>query len=127
MCIRDRLSLGATYRKAPRFDYKAINVLYNDVDGNPLPQPELFSSFNKVRFDVPDIFGVGLSWRPIDTFVVNFDLDRVMYSQPVSYTHLDVYKRQVLNSAITATTPRTIASQVDMTCFPLFSRNRRRV
>ncbi|WP_257386795.1 OmpP1/FadL family transporter [Tahibacter caeni] len=79
--LSDQWSLGATYRKAPRFDYKAINVLYNDVDGNPLPAPELFTSLNKVRFDIPDIFGVGLSWRPTDTFVVNFDLDRVMYSQ----------------------------------------------
>ncbi|HWU52921.1 MAG TPA: outer membrane protein transport protein [Tahibacter sp.] len=79
--LSDQFSLGATYRKAPRFDYKAINVLYNDVDGNPLPQPELFSSFNKVRFDIPDIFGVGLSWRPTDALVVNFDVDRVMYSQ----------------------------------------------
>jgi len=79
--LSDQFSLGATYRKAPRFDYKAINVLYNDVDGNPLPAPELFTSLNKVRFDIPDIFGVGLSWRPTDALVVNFDLDRVMYSQ----------------------------------------------
>jgi len=79
--LSDQFSLGATYRKAPRFDYKAINVLYNDVDGNPLPAPELFTSLNKVRFDIPDIFGVGLSWSPTDALVVNFDLDRVMYSQ----------------------------------------------
>lgn len=79
--LSDALSLGATYRKAPRFDYRAVNVLYSDVDGNPLPSPQVIASFDKVRFDIPDIFGIGLSWRPTDAFVVNFDVDRVLYSQ----------------------------------------------
>ncbi|MBL8297185.1 MAG: outer membrane protein transport protein [Rhodanobacteraceae bacterium] len=79
--LSDALSLGATYRRAPRFDYSAVNVLYSDVEGNPLPQPQTVASLRNVRFDIPDIFGIGLSWRPTDALVVNFDLDRVMYSQ----------------------------------------------
>lgn len=79
--LSDALSLGATYRKAPRFDYSAVNALYADIDGNPLANPQIIASLNNVRFDIPDIFGIGLSWRPTDALVVNFDLDRVMYSQ----------------------------------------------
>ncbi|GMV30935.1 MAG: hypothetical protein AMXMBFR59_30600 [Rhodanobacteraceae bacterium] len=79
--LSDAVSLGATYRKAPRFDYDAVNVLYSDVDGNPLPQPQIITALSNVRFDIPDIFGIGLSWRPTDALVVNFDIDRVMYSQ----------------------------------------------
>lgn len=79
--LSDAVSLGATYRKAPRFDYDAVNVLYSDVNGNPLPQPQIITALSNVRFDIPDIFGVGLSWRPTDALVVNFDIDRVMYSQ----------------------------------------------
>lgn len=79
--LSDAWSLGASYRRAPRFEYRAVNVLFNDIEGNPLPAPVVQTALSDVRFDVPDTFGVGLSWRPTDAFVVNFDLNRVMYSQ----------------------------------------------
>jgi long-chain fatty acid transport protein len=79
--LSDTFSLGATYRKAPRFEYLAGNVLLADENGNELPEPVVIAASNSVRFDIPDIYGIGLSWRPTDAFVVNFDLDRVLYSQ----------------------------------------------
>lgn len=79
--LSDQFSLGATYRKAPKFKYTAFNALLGDEDGNPLPTPDIVAYSENVRFDIPDIYGIGLSWRPTDALVVNFDLDRVLYSQ----------------------------------------------
>ena len=35
----------------------------------------------------------GLSW-PVPAALTNRDLEQILYPEPVSYTHLDVYKRQ---------------------------------
>lgn len=79
--LSDAWSLGATYRRAPRFEYRAANFLFTDIEGNTLPEPVLAVALDDVRFDIPDTYGIGLSWRPTDAFVVNFDLNRVLYSQ----------------------------------------------
>lgn len=79
--LSDTLSAGVTYRRAPKFDYKAVNVVFEDNNGNALSTPVVVAAPKKVNFDVPDLFGVGLSWRPTDALVVNFDVDRVEYSQ----------------------------------------------
>lgn len=74
--VSESLSLGAIYRRAPRFDYAAAAVLL-DPDGSVTAS----SQFRGVRFDVPDVWGAGLTWRPNDAWLVSFDLDRVRYSQ----------------------------------------------
>ncbi|MDC8011246.1 OmpP1/FadL family transporter [Tahibacter soli] len=77
--LSDSLSLGLTYRRAPDFKYRALNVIFSD-GGVPLPDPAVFA-FDGVRFDIPDVWGAGLSWRPTDALIVNFDVNRVEYSQ----------------------------------------------
>lgn len=77
--LSDTLSLGLTYRRAPAFKYRALNVIFSD-GGVPLPTPAVFA-FEGVRFDIPDVWGAGLSWRPTDALIVNFDVNRVEYSQ----------------------------------------------
>jgi len=79
--LSDSLSAGVTYRRAPRFEYKAVNVVFEDNNGNPLTTPVVVAAPKNVKFDIPDLFGVGISWRPTDALVVNFDVDRVEYSQ----------------------------------------------
>lgn len=78
--LNDHFSLGATYRKAPSLHYDAANILLADDDGT-LPSPVVLAVLRDVKFDIPDIFGVGVSWRPVDALVVNLDVNRVMYSQ----------------------------------------------
>lgn len=78
--LSESLSLGATYRHAPRFDY--TSQIIGLSDGNtPFPSPEQQFGPAEVNFNVPDVFGIGLSWRPIDRFVVNVDVNRVRYSE----------------------------------------------
>lgn len=77
--LSDTLSLGLTYRRAPDFKYRALNVIFS-TDGVPLPQPAVYA-FEGIRFDIPDVWGAGLSWRPTDALIVNFDVNRVEYSQ----------------------------------------------
>lgn len=78
--LTQALSLGVSYRHAPRFYYAAsVTNLSNGT--TPLPQPDRQYFSDHIRFDVPDVWGAGLSWRPSDNLVVNFDVDRVMYSE----------------------------------------------
>ncbi|HJU40624.1 MAG TPA: outer membrane protein transport protein [Tahibacter sp.] len=77
--LSETLSLGLTYRRAPDFEYSALNVLFSD-NGVELPVP-VVRAFEGVRFDIPDVWGAGLSWRPTDALIVNFDVNRVEYSQ----------------------------------------------
>lgn len=74
--LSESMSLGAIYRRAPRFDYDAAAVLLD-----PNGAVTASSQFRGVRFDVPDVWGAGLTWRPSDAWLVSFDLDRVRYSQ----------------------------------------------
>ncbi|MEO8669937.1 MAG: outer membrane protein transport protein [Tahibacter sp.] len=78
--LHDTLSLGLSYRRAPSFRYSARSVLLAG-NGVPLDPPITLADTDRVHFDIPDIWGVGLSWRPSDALVINFDVDRVEYSQ----------------------------------------------
>ena len=46
-----------------------------------------------------DLFGRN-EWNPLETDVVIIDEMSMVDIFPVSYTHLDVYKRQVTDSAV---------------------------
>jgi long-chain fatty acid transport protein len=69
--FNDWLSGGLTYRQAPKLDYKAI-----------LSAPSFTTETRTVNTDlnVPDFLGMGLSIRPSDAWVINFDINRVFYS-----------------------------------------------
>jgi long-chain fatty acid transport protein len=66
-------ALGIVYNFEPEFD---VQTLVNNVDNN-LP----FFAEKKVKFNIPDSFGIGISLRPSSNFTLNADLVRVLYSQ----------------------------------------------
>lgn len=65
----DWLSIGLSYRQAPDLRYQAS--LENSTGLNSL----------RTGLNVPDIFGIGFSIRPSEAWVVNFDVNRVRYSE----------------------------------------------
>lgn len=73
--ISDRWNLGLVYRHVPEFEYRATGM----VGPNQTPLPPVILS--NVKFDVPDSFGAGLSFRPSDMLVLNLDVNRVRYSE----------------------------------------------
>jgi long-chain fatty acid transport protein len=71
----DKISVGGVYKKGPQFD---TSLLYADSS----------TGFNlqevaNPTFHVPDIMGVGLSFRPIPVLTVNVDAVQVKYSNLV--------------------------------------------
>jgi len=87
----DNWSVGAVYRQGPEFDY---DVAVPPV--GPLPGTAGHSSFV-----VPDVWGLGVAYRPNDSWRIGFDAMRVQYSDhtnevvtqstqdPVKYLKLD--------------------------------------
>lgn len=75
--LSDRWSLGLVYRHVPEFEYRATGRVGPGFDETLLP-PVIIPN---AKFDVPDTFGVGLSFRPSDLLVVNLDVNRVRYSE----------------------------------------------
>ncbi len=69
--VNDRWALGAAYRRGGSFKYRAGNF---DTEGNPLIVVD-------TGFDVPHVFGLGVSWRPSDNFALALDVNRVSYSR----------------------------------------------
>ena len=85
--FNDQWSLGLAYRQGPKFEYSANATIVGGpeqtADGTravPVP-PILLEQFDNVRFKVPDVYSAGLAWRPTDAWRIDFDIDRVMYSQ----------------------------------------------
>lgn len=68
----DRWSLGGVYRQGPEFEYEAEN----------LPGP--LGGFDPVRqtaqYKVPDVYGLGIAFRPSDATLLTLDYNRVTYS-----------------------------------------------
>ncbi len=69
----DRFSIGLSYRSAPKFDYRAVNILNNESG------PIVFND-RITAFEAPDMFGVGFSWRVTDRLMLNLDVNRINYS-----------------------------------------------
>jgi len=72
---RQRWSLGGVYRQGPDFTFQARSA---SGSGTISPFPP---SVQKATFHVPDVYGVGLAFRPTDAIRLAFDYDRVRYSQ----------------------------------------------
>lgn len=78
--LSEKLSLGLSYRRAPGFDYRTEIIGLSDGT-TPLNPPIQQYGPATFSFNVPDVFGIGLSWRPSDQLIVNFDVNRVRYSE----------------------------------------------
>jgi long-chain fatty acid transport protein len=67
----DAWSVGAVYRKSPTFNY--------DYTVERVNLPILFHG--ETDFRVPDMFGIGVGFRPSDAWRVSLDVARMRYSQ----------------------------------------------
>ncbi|HKS24612.1 MAG TPA: outer membrane protein transport protein [Thermoanaerobaculia bacterium] len=73
--LNDRFSAGAVYKQGAR--YKAPTFAANDETNFE------FVKVSDTTFHIPDIFGAGVSVRPIPVLTVNVDAVRVKYSNLV--------------------------------------------
>ncbi|MCU1349768.1 MAG: hypothetical protein JWO56_2798, partial [Acidobacteria bacterium] len=71
----DRFSVGAVYKKGPKF--KAPTFSATDV--NTLA----FEKVSDTTFHIPDVYGAGVSFRPIPVLTINADAVHVKYSNLV--------------------------------------------
>ena len=70
--INDQWQTGLVYRHAPEFKYTASIV----------PGSAVFNRIDKdAYFNTPDLFGVGVVYRPTDAWTVALDVSHVMYSE----------------------------------------------
>lgn len=69
--LSEQLQLGAAYRRGGQFNYLAGNF---NVQAQPLIVVD-------TEFNVPNMFGVGLSWRPQENLAVGLDINWVEYSR----------------------------------------------
>jgi long-subunit fatty acid transport protein len=72
----DTWSVGAVYRRGPDFSYRYKSV--NFFDARPPTE-------GTTDFVVPDVFGVGVAYRPSESWRVALDLARVTYSDHVQH------------------------------------------
>jgi len=87
--LTEQWSVGLAYRMGPKFNYQAISAIVaqpvvNDqgtFTATPVTPPQIQADLSKVGFKIPDVYAIGLSWRPNDSWRVNFDFDEVVYSQ----------------------------------------------
>lgn len=68
----DWMSVGLSWRYAPSLDYDSV------LSAQSLPG---VTETTPTDITVPDFFGIGFSFRPSDAWIINFDVNRVFYSQ----------------------------------------------
>jgi long-subunit fatty acid transport protein len=73
--INDQLQAGLVYRHAPEFKYTA-SIFQGNTPGISFPRVD-----KSAYFDTPDLFGVGLVYRPTEEWTIAVDVAHVMYSQ----------------------------------------------
>ena len=86
--ITDDLSLGMVYRRSPRFYYQVVSS--NNIGSPGGEQVEFVNK--RSDFDIPDVLGMGLSYRVSEAFTLNFDVNRIRYAQlthNISAAYLD--------------------------------------
>ncbi len=73
--LSDAVSLGAVYRQGPEFDVAAANIA-GPAAGTP---GQVFTAVD-ASFTVPDVYGLGLAFRPSDVVRIAIDWNHVTYS-----------------------------------------------
>jgi long-subunit fatty acid transport protein len=81
----ESLSLGMVYRYGPEFDTRMNLTETTGTISNPNSPPATLPLFNLYNLPnhmkVPDVYGVGLSWRPLASLTIAADYNRIKYSQ----------------------------------------------
>jgi long-chain fatty acid transport protein len=75
--LSGRWSFGAVYKEGGSFELVASGLFNDQRPG----MPPISFGFGPIiqDVDVPDVFGVGLGWRPSDTLLLSFDLNHISY------------------------------------------------
>jgi len=71
-----RWSAGGVYRQGPDFALKTRSEAGESPEAVPFPPVAQTAGFH-----VPDVWGVGVAFRPSDAFRLAFDYDRISYSE----------------------------------------------
>ena len=66
------MSIGLSWRYAPELNYDAVLSTRTDPG---------ISFTTGTEMNVPDVFGIGFSFRASDAWIINFDVNRVFYGQ----------------------------------------------
>jgi long-chain fatty acid transport protein len=80
---KGKWSLGGVYRQGPDFTFRATSSLgpQSIVD---------FTSDQRAPFHVPDVYGLGIGFRPRESLRFAFDWDHVSYSQ-LTHGFVDIF------------------------------------
>lgn len=77
---QEKWRLGVAFRQGPEFEYAAVSrsgafreALFGEPRGTVLAE-------QKARFNVPDVFAIGVYFKPTATVKVTFDYNRIEYS-----------------------------------------------
>jgi hypothetical protein len=76
--INQNWSLGTSFRQGGEFEFDST---WATGPAHPSIPSRLIQQSNDILFNVPDTFSLGVSYRPIDVFLVSVQYDRVQYSQ----------------------------------------------
>lgn len=83
--FNDQWSAGFAYRLTPQFSYRETSTFFEgtDASGNPVLIPGGFppTQLDNVHLKVPEVYSLGVSYRPMEPLVINFDIDYVRYAQ----------------------------------------------
>jgi len=71
--FNDQWSAGLAYRMSPRFGYTETQFAEDCTNGT--------CAQIDTKLRVPDVLSLGLSWRPLETLVINADADYIRYAQ----------------------------------------------
>ncbi len=72
--LSPKTSVGAVYRSGPEFDLGVRSAA-----GSPGQPGQVFDDATAI-FNLPNVYGVGISYQPRQSFTMNIDVNRVTYS-----------------------------------------------
>jgi long-chain fatty acid transport protein len=70
--LNDKWGIGGVYRQGPDLEFRATNT-------RPSVSTDLAAD-QTAKFNVPDVYGLGLAFRPTDALTIAVDYDRIRYS-----------------------------------------------
>ncbi len=73
--VNSKTSIGLVYRFGPEFDIDVASAAGMPSSQSPMGEPAVFN--------LPDVLGLGFTFRPSPALTVSFDIDQVRYSQMV--------------------------------------------